>query len=281
MVSLPAPATTVDVGEDLVAASAGGVVPVSSSNSALQQLGHEVVGRVLGPPVDVVGEHRRRSSDAFVGDLHRLARPRCAGWRRRGRGSPPGPARGCRAACRSRASASARRGRRRSRTARRRRAGRGCARRTRGSSARARSSSSGVNTRDSRPRWMVCDRRVLEDEDARRHLDVGLDQLEDRRRARRCSVSRSTSPRSTSSKRLTRVEVVLLVVVERRLLAQPAEHRVRVGVDLDVVRVVGHVGRTGHESSSRSEERDDAATGSAGSARHASRRTARARRPPR
>ena len=37
-----------------------------------------------------------------------------------------------------------------------------------------------------------------------------------------------------------RVEVVLLVVVERRLLAQPAEHRVRVGVDVDVVRVVVH-----------------------------------------
>ena len=35
-----------------------------------------------------------------------------------------------------------------------------------------------------------------------------------------------------------RVEVVLLVVVERRLVPQPAEHRVRVGVDLDVVRVV-------------------------------------------
>ena len=37
-----------------------------------------------------------------------------------------------------------------------------------------------------------------------------------------------------------RVEVVLLVVVERRLVAEPAEHRVRVGVDLDVVRVVVH-----------------------------------------
>ncbi len=34
------------------------------------------------------------------------------------------------------------------------------------------------------------------------------------------------------------VEVVPLVVVERRFLAQPPEHRVRVGVDVDVVRVV-------------------------------------------
>ena len=42
-------------------------------------------------------------------------------------------------------------------------------------------------------------------------------------------------------------EVVLLVVVERRLVAQPAEHRVRIGVDLDVVRVVVHVAPRVHE----------------------------------
>ena len=34
-----------------------------------------------------------------------------------------------------------------------------------------------------------------------------------------------------------RVEVVRLVVVERRLLAKTREHRVRIGVDLDVVGV--------------------------------------------
>ena len=38
-----------------------------------------------------------------------------------------------------------------------------------------------------------------------------------------------------------RVEVVGLVVVERRLLPQPAEDRVRVGVDVHVVGVVVHV----------------------------------------
>ena len=42
-----------------------------------------------------------------------------------------------------------------------------------------------------------------------------------------------------------REEVVLLVVVERCLFAQPAEHRVRIGVDLDVVRVVVDVARAG------------------------------------
>ena len=48
-------------------------------------------------------------------------------------------------------------------------------------------------------------------------------------------VSRSARPRSTSVVPAHREEVVLLVVVERRLLAQPAEHRIRIGVDLDVV----------------------------------------------
>ena len=45
-----------------------------------------------------------------------------------------------------------------------------------------------------------------------------------------------------------REEVVLLVVVERRLLAQPPEHRVGIGVDLDVVGVVVDVAgaRRGH-----------------------------------
>src|SRR5207237_8003492 len=37
-------------------------------------------------------------------------------------------------------------------------------------------------------------------------------------------------------------EVVLIVVVERRFLAQASEHRIGVGVDGDVVRVVVEVG---------------------------------------
>src|SRR5207302_836134 len=40
-----------------------------------------------------------------------------------------------------------------------------------------------------------------------------------------------------------RVEVVLLVVVERRLFPEAAEHRVGIGVDGDVVRVVVDVVR--------------------------------------
>jgi hypothetical protein len=38
-----------------------------------------------------------------------------------------------------------------------------------------------------------------------------------------------------------RVEVVPFVEVERRFIADPAERRVRVGVQVDVVRVVIHV----------------------------------------
>ena len=42
-----------------------------------------------------------------------------------------------------------------------------------------------------------------------------------------------------------RVEVVALVVVERRFVAQPPPHRVRVGVDVEVVRVVVEARRSG------------------------------------
>ena len=49
--------------------------------------------------------------------------------------------------------------------------------------------------------------------------------------------------RSQSSNRLKRVEVVPLVVVERRFLPEPPEHRIGVGEDLLVVGIVGEVGR--------------------------------------
>ncbi len=104
VVSLPAPASRLHVGEDLVAGEAAdgaGLV----LELGVEQLGHQVVGGVLGPPVDVLGEQlapirrlRRRTC------LPRL--PRGAAPRRDGRGSPPGPARGCRAGSRSSASAS-------------------------------------------------------------------------------------------------------------------------------------------------------------------------------
>ena len=46
-----------------------------------------------------------------------------------------------------------------------------------------------------------------------------------------------------------RVEVVLLVVIERRLVPEPAPHGVRAGVDLGVVRVVDQIEGRGHEAS--------------------------------
>ena len=63
-------------------------------------------------------------------------------------------------------------------------------------------------------------RRVLEDQRARRQLDVRLDQLEDAALARRCS---ACVDEAALAVRVAgdRVEVVLLVVVERRFVAQP------------------------------------------------------------
>ena len=60
-------------------------MPVSSSNSACEQLGHEVVGRVLGPPVDVVAEER------VVGELSVAGTRRGLPGSRRSRSSAAEP----------------------------------------------------------------------------------------------------------------------------------------------------------------------------------------------
>ena len=88
------------------------------------------------------------------------------------------------------------------------------------------------------------DRRVLEDEHAGRQLDVHLDQLEDP------ALSRAERP-GVLHHALDVVEaahgeeVVLLVVVERRLLPHAAEDRIRIALQLEVVRVV--VDLVGHD----------------------------------
>ena len=79
--------------------------------------------------------------------------------------------------------------------------------------------------------------RILEDEHTGRHLDVGPDQLEDAAPARDVGL-RVEKATLDIVEPADGVEVVGLVVVERRLLPQPAEDRVRIGVDFDVVRVV-------------------------------------------
>ena len=70
-----------------------------------------------------------------------------------------------------------------------------------------------------------------------RDLDVGPDDLEDRALARPVRVPVDERALDVVEA-AQREEVVLLVVVERRFLAQPAPERVRIGVDVDVVRVV-------------------------------------------
>ncbi len=82
----------------------------------------------------------------------------------------------------------------------------------------------------------VVQRRVLEDHDARRHLDVRLDQLEDRPPRRAESLVIDQRPVDIGEP-AQRIEVVLLVVVQGRFLAKPAKHPIRVSVELNVVRV--------------------------------------------
>ena len=79
-------------------------------------------------------------------------------------------------------------------------------------------------------------RRILEDQRARRLLDVGLDELEHVALAVDEGVLVLQRPLDVVVP-AQGVEVVALVVVERRFLAQPPEHRIRVGRDLDVVGV--------------------------------------------
>ena len=80
-------------------------------------------------------------------------------------------------------------------------------------------------------------RRVLEDDHARGDVDVRLDDLEDGALARdvRLRVEESLLHVLEPA---DRQEVVGVVVVERRLFAQPSVHGIRVSVDLDAVHVV-------------------------------------------
>ncbi len=81
----------------------------------------------------------------------------------------------------------------------------------------------------------VVDRWVLEkNHRARRDFDVGLDQLDDRAacRAERLVVDQCLGNVVEAAQR---VEVELLVVIERCFFAQTGERRVRIGIDLDVV----------------------------------------------
>ena len=62
------------VGEDLLAGERPGLA-VLVLELGVEQSRHEVVGRVLGPPLDVVGEHVA-ARDLFLLHVHRLARLR-------------------------------------------------------------------------------------------------------------------------------------------------------------------------------------------------------------
>ncbi len=87
---------------------------------------------------------------------------------------------------------------------------------------------------------------ILEDDGPGRQVHVGLDDLQQRalRGDVRLPLLRAGVDVLEAAQR---IEVVPLVVVDRLLVPQPSPYRVRVGVDLEVVRVVVDVGfRRGH-----------------------------------
>ena len=63
---VPGPGQQSDVPEDLVVAQRARRA-VLVLELGVEQLGHQVVGRVLGAPVDVVGEHLRRPDGVVLG----------------------------------------------------------------------------------------------------------------------------------------------------------------------------------------------------------------------
>jgi hypothetical protein len=88
-------------------------------------------------------------------------------------------------------------------------------------------------------------RWILEDENARRHLDTGLDEFEDS--APTGDEGGVVGQPSLDIVEATEgVEVVSVVVVQRSVVAQTTERRIGVCVDGDVVRVVVRVGRAVH-----------------------------------
>src|ERR1700730_5406419 len=95
----------------------------------------------------------------------------------------------------------------------------------------------------------IVERGILEQDDAGRNLDAVENDVEGRSltRAIRFPVGQRVRDVFVSAQR---VEVVLVVVVERRLIAQPLPARVWVVVDLKIERVVVHVdgARTCHTS---------------------------------
>ena len=214
------------------------VTPCSSSNSACDELGHEVVGRVLGRGGRCTRRtarcrrRRRRpigTSVAVVVDAQALVDPvadRHLVLLGDAEQHPDGEHRHDRTEVGDEVEARPRP--------------------TSGSRVRAQNSRTfgsiasiafGVNTRDIRLRCRSCDRRVLHEDRARRHLDAGQDHLERRAlaRAERVPVDEGLLDVVVAGQR---VEVVLLVPVQRRLVAHPLPERVRVFVDLDVERVV-------------------------------------------
>ncbi len=80
-------------------------------------------------------------------------------------------------------------------------------------------------------------RRILEDEDAGREIEAALDQLQQSAFGGAVRIPGDQSALHVVEA-AQREEVVAFVVVKRLLFAQPPPDRVRVGIDVEVVRIV-------------------------------------------
>ncbi len=106
----------------------------------------------------------------------------------------------------------------------------------------------------------VVDRRILENDEARRDVDVGLHGFQHVTpgRAERFDVDRCTVDVRESAQC---VEVVLAVVVQRRFLPKPRIRRVRTDIQLDVVGVITNIAHSSNCHGFRLSERFRARSG--------------------
>src|SRR3954453_11191103 len=88
----------------------------------------------------------------------------------------------------------------------------------------------------------IMERRILEQDDTGRHFDAAHDDVYRRAAPRPVNlpVRNLSGPVFVTTER---VEVVLLVVIERRLIPQSLPDRIRVVIDLEIKRVVIHINR--------------------------------------
>ena len=238
---VPGPGQQADVPEDLVVAQ-GARRAVLVLELGVEQLGHEVVGRVLGAPLDVVGEDRRRAERVvlgLVGDAVLQAQPVVDLLADRLLvllGDPEQHADDAHGHELAQVLHEVELPRPDERVEHLRAVG-----------AHLGLERLHLLRREDARQEAAVDvvrGRVLEEDRPGRDLDARLDDLEHRTAARDVGLPVEHGLVDVVPA-AQREELVLLVPVQRRLVAQALPHRVRVGIDVEVVRVVVHPGLVG------------------------------------